>query len=413
MELPEKYILDFIASFVNILGEMAPFLLLGFFFAGILYAFIPQQKINRYLGGKSLRSSFNAALFGVPLPICSCGVIPTGISLYKNGASKGSTNSFLISTPQTGIDSILVTYSLLGLPFALIRPVIAFITGVIGGVITEKVESEKEQRVIQEDIQRKHLNFKEKLMLAYRYGFVIFFKDIAKWLIIGLVLAAVISVLIPDQFFANQSMPILLQMALVLVFSVPLYVCATASVPLAAVLILKGFSPGAALILLMAGPATNAAAITMIGKVLGRKSMFSYLGTIIVGAVLFGLMIDFLLPAHWFTTIATEHLGHAHHHQVGWLEITSAIVLLLLIVYGYLEDKIIKTKKQNMNAQTITVEGMSCNHCKASVEKELNKMETINTANVNLAEKTVTIEGENLDLNVIKETINELGFKCD
>ena len=412
MGFTAKYIVEFLTNFVNILGEMAPFLLLGFFFAGLLYAFIPQQKINRYLGGKSLRSSFNAALFGVPLPICSCGVIPTGISLYKNGASKGSTNSFLISTPQTGIDSILVTFSLLGLPFALIRPVIAFITGVIGGVITEKVASEEEERPIQEEAQNMHLNFKEKLVLAYRYGFVIFLKDIAKWLIIGLVLAAVISVLIPDQFFANQNMPILLQMALVLVFSIPLYVCATASVPLAAVLILKGFSPGAALILLMAGPATNAAAITMIGKVLGKRSMFSYLGTIIGGAVLFGLMIDYLLPAQWFTTIATEHLGHAHHHQVGWLEITSAIILLVLIVYGYLEDKIIKTKKQDMSAQTITVEGMSCNHCKASVEKELNKMETINTASVNLSEKTVTIEGENLDLNVIKETINELGFKC-
>ncbi|MDA3852701.1 MAG: permease, partial [Bacteroidales bacterium] len=131
-----EYLKSFLTDFMTILGEMSPFLLLGFFFAGVLYAFMPRQKIEKYFSGNSLKSSVLASLFGVPLPLCSCGVIPTGTALYKNGASKGGTVSFLISTPQTGVDSILATFSLLGLPFAIIRPIAALITGITGGIIT-------------------------------------------------------------------------------------------------------------------------------------------------------------------------------------------------------------------------------------------------------------------------------------
>lgn len=130
------YINNFFQELVMLTNEMSPYIILGFFFAGILHVYIRKERIQKYLGKRDLKSVIYASLLGIPLPLCSCGVIPTGISFYKDGASKGATVSFLISTPQTGIDSILVTYSLLGLPFTIIRPIVAFFTGILGGVIT-------------------------------------------------------------------------------------------------------------------------------------------------------------------------------------------------------------------------------------------------------------------------------------
>ncbi len=414
------FITSFLGDFFAILSEMSPYLLLGFFFAGLLYAFIPKQSIQKYFSGSPLRSSVLASLFGIPLPLCSCGVIPTGTAFYKNGASKGGTVSFLISTPQTGVDSILATFSLMGLPFAIIRPVAALITGVTGGLITSVVTSnEQDDRVYKEEV-RKHKSGMEKVKDVFRYGFVEFIQDISKWLVIGLVLAAIISALIPDNFFELLNMPPILQMLMILLVSVPLYICATGSIPLAAVLILKGISPGAAFVLLMAGPATNAATITMIGKVMGKRSLFAYLGTIIIGALAFGLLIDYVLPVEWFTQMAQQHLGHHHGGGLQWWQIASGVVLLLLILNGYLQ-KYLQMKKEKSNqlytlytmaTETIKVDGMTCNHCKANVETNLEKLDFINSAKVNLADKTVTLEGEDIEMETVKDTINSLGYTC-
>jgi uncharacterized membrane protein YraQ (UPF0718 family) len=238
-------------------------------------------------------------------------------------------------------------------------------------------------------------------------------------LVIGLVLAAIISALIPNEFFELLNMPPIVQMLLILVVSIPLYICATGSIPLAAILILKGISPGAAFVLLMAGPATNAATITMIGKVLGRKSLFTYLATIIVGALGFGLLIDYALPNHWFTEITNQHLGHSHHEGLSWWQIASGVILMALIINGYIQ-KYLNTKKNSvtqlknntMEIKTIKVEGMTCNHCKANVESNLKKLAFIENAQVNLSEKTVTLEGDNFKLDEIKQTIDSLGYKA-
>ncbi len=414
----QAYITTFLNDFVKILGEMAPYLLLGFFFAGLLYAFIPQKKIELYFNGKSLKSSALASIFGIPLPLCSCGVIPTGMAFYKNGASKGGTVSFLISTPQTGVDSILATFSLMGLPFAIIRPFAALVTGITGGLITGVVtKNEPEKKTYQEQAE-KNRTLSQKIVDVFRYGFVEFIQDISKWLVIGLVLAAIISALIPNDFFELLNMPSIVQMLLILVVSVPLYICATGSIPLAAILILKGVSPGAAFVLLMAGPATNAATITMIGKVLGKKSLISYLSTIIAGAIGFGLIIDYALPAHWFNEIANQHLHHNHGGYLNWWQISSGIVLMSLIINGYIQ-KYFKSKNNSvihlnntiMDIKTINVEGMTCNHCKNNVETNLEKLNAVSRAVVNLADKTVTIEGDDFDIEEAKETINSLGYK--
>lgn len=409
----------FAVDFITILGEMSPYLLLGFFFAGLLHAYMPRHTTERYFSGRPFMASLRAALLGIPLPLCSCGVIPTGTALYRNGASKGGTVSFLISTPQTGVDSVLATFSLLGLPFALIRPLAALVTGVTGGWLTAKITRNETGGSAGPVETEKAQNWSQKLLSAFRYGFVEFIEDISKWLVIGLVLAALISALIPDNFFNVLNLPPVLQMLMILVVSVPLYVCATGTIPLAAVLIMKGISPGAAFVLLMAGPATNAATITMIGKVLGRRSLLVYLFTIIAGALLFGLAIDYVLPSHWFTLLANEHAGHHHDGGILWWQMASALILAGLIIHAYFrklnrripEEKQIQNQN-TMSTQIIRVEGMTCNHCKMNVENNLKKLDFIDNAVANLSEQSVSISGDHLDLEKVKATVEALGYTC-
>ena len=442
-------LLDLIASLVELLNAMSPYLLLGFLFAGILKVWFPQRWIDRYMGKSNWRSAFNTAILGIPLPLCSCGVIPTGISFYRNGASKGSSVSFLISTPQTGVDSIMVSYSLLGLPFAIIRVIVALVTGIIGGALTnfigknDTINTNLASQACDKEKKGSNLG----LMGVFKYGFYEFLMDIAKWLIIGILIAAALSVIIPDDFFTRYLHNELLSMFVVLLASVPLYLCATASVPIAAVLMLKGLSPGAALVLLMAGPATNAATITIIKKVFGNKTLLAYLGSIIMGAIGFGLIINNFLPHSWFT-IASHAIHTTHHHELlpEWLQIASSITLVSLIVNGYIQRFINKHKlkgktssnlinetsilrktngKDNftsvadtfnfdavklINCKVILVDGMTCSHCKKSVESNLSQLDGIDQVLVNLSSKEVEIKGSSIKIEIIKTKIEELGY---
>ena len=419
------YIKGFGKELFIILSEMSPYLMVGFFFAGLLHLLFPKKKVRKYMGQNSFRSIFNAAMLGVPLPLCSCGVIPTGISFYKHGASRASTVSFLISTPQTGVDSIFVTYSMLGLPFAIIRPIVAFITGLFGGLVTKKVDPEIVDSIIQNNDNEDELpvGFFPRIKEMFRYSFIEFLQDISNWLIVGLLIAALISVLVPNDFFADKIPNDFIGMILILIISIPVYICATASVPVAAVLMLKGLSPGAALVLLMAGPATNAATITMIGKVLGKKSLIGYLGAIITGALLAGLFIDYFLPPRWF--MISEHfarMGHDHSGMLpAWLKTGSAITLSLLILNGYIQKFIstMKIRSQSTvqpgfsaeNIQTIHVGGMTCNHCKANVENSVKSSEGVEEATVDLSSGTVLIKGTSFDIDKIKSGIESIGYK--
>lgn len=428
-----NYISEYFFELIGILNEMSPYLMLGFFFAGLLHVFFPKDMISRFLGGRNIASVINAALLGIPLPLCSCGVIPTGISFYKNGASKGSTVSFLISTPQTGIDSIMVTYSLLGLPFALIRPVIALVTGFWGGFlsnITDKgVDTKTRDKVRLTEIKVKKQD--NPVFRMFRYAFVEFLQDISKWLVIGLLIAAVISVLIPDDFFIKYIGNDYLDMLIMLVVSIPLYVCATASVPIAAVLILKGISPGAAIVFLMAGPATNAATIMLINNVLGRKTLFVYLLSIISGALFFGVLVNNFLPGDLFIIPAiTEHAGGHSSHEILplWLKSASSIALTLLIINGYIQKYLVKKRnirsddpdsiKTNLNIEdmkdiTIIVKGMTCNHCKANVENSITSVQGVDEVKANPETSRVIIKGDNIDLGEIKNAVEKIGYKYE
>jgi uncharacterized protein len=420
-----NYVIKFAAELFTILKEMAPYLLFGFMLAGLLHLLIPKEKVRKYMGQNNFRSIFNAALVGIPLPLCSCGVIPTSISLYKHGATKASTVSFLISTPQTGADSIFVTYSLLGLPMAIIRPLVAFFTGLIGGLATRKADPENRTDIIlsNEENEPRPVGILLRIKDMLRYSFVEFLQEISTWLIIGLLIAALLSVLVPDEFFADKIPGQFAGMLAMLILSGPIYICATASVPVAAVLILKGFSPGAAFVLLMAGPATNAATITMIGKVLGKKSLFAFLGTVIAGSLLTGFFIDTFLPPQWFSVSAHfNHLGHNSTEMLPeWTGTASAIVLVLLIINGYLQKYLtpmnLFSRKSTQPAsvsgdvQTIYVSGMTCNHCKANVENSVKSSGGVDDASADLKRGTVEIKGRSFDLEKIKSGIESLGYK--
>ena len=345
---------------LNLINEMSPFLLLGFFFAGLLHAFVPGAVYSRYLSGHSFRSVLYAALLGVPLPLCSCGVLPTAMSLRKQGASKGATVSFLIATPETGVDSIAATYSLMGLPFALTRPIVAFLTSLFAGVLVNKGDDNSSQPNSQPSTlnsQPSTLNSQpeesccchhhheegegtsnvqssifNKLKEALRYGFIDMMGDIGKWLVIGLIVAGLITVFVPNEFFAVFKDNTLLSMLLVLAIAIPMYICATGSIPIAVALIMKGLTPGAALVLLMAGPACNVASMLVIGKRLGRKTLALYLFAIITGAVVAGNIID-LMPREWFMPTIMQS-ACCSPEDTSWFNWLCTGVLALLLLYS-------------------------------------------------------------------------------
>lgn len=417
-----------------LLLEMAPWLLLGLIFAGLLKVYFPQKHIDKFLGKSDFKSALNGSLLGIPMPLCSCGVIPTGISFYKNGASKGATNSFLISTPQTGIDSIFATYSMLGWPFAILRPIVAFFTGILGGVFTNLFIKEKPkpespfaafkidvaavqgEKTCDNDDCGCHETVEDNrhsLVKAADYAFVELLQDITKWLVIGFLAAALISVVIPNDFFSRFQGLGLIEILVVLAASVPIYICATGSIPIAAVLLMKGVSPGAALVFLMAGPATNVATMTVLGKTMGRKSLIVYMGTIIIGAIVFGLLTNWLLPAEFILSkVMHIHGGHGEHEMLPeWLQLASALLLIVSMIGGYFLLKFRKKRKMKVNeGTTIIVEGMTCSHCEANVVRNLEKIKGISRVVANNQSNKVKITGSNYNMQKVKETINELGY---
>lgn len=328
---------------MHLINEMSPYLLLGFLFAGLLHEFVPSQLMTRYLSGDSFGSVLRAALLGVPLPLCSCGVIPTAMSLRRQGASRGAVASFLIATPQTGVDSIIATAAMMGIPFAIIRPIAAFLTALLGGTLVNLTGKDEpsavpadEENACHDDhchCHDEHCENKEggnRFLSMLRYAFVEMVEDIGKWLVIGLIIAAAITVLVPDSFFVAFKGNTLMSMLLVLAISIPMYICATGSIPIAVALMLKGLTPGAALVLLMAGPAANFASILVLRSRLGMKALVAYLAAIILGSVACGFAIDYLLPVEWFTShlvALTESTSTG-----AWWEWTCTGLLFVLLI---------------------------------------------------------------------------------
>ena len=436
-------VLNVLQAVLGIVNEMSPYLLLGFLLAGIMHAFIPDGWYTKYLSGDTFRSVVNAAIFGVPLPLCSCGVIPTAMSLRREGASKGAVVSFLIATPQTGVDSIFATYSLMGLPFAIVRPIAALFTAIIGGTFVNWNGKEAEAIVLTDASraysEQPHLSFGDRCVEALKFGFVEMMEDIGKWLVVGLIVAGLITVLVPDSFFEVFKDNTLLSMLLVLCVSVPMYICATGSIPIAVALMMKGLTPGAALVMLMAGPACNVASILVVNKVLGKKTLLLYLAAIIGGSILFGFGIDYLLPRTWFT----DHLSNTHaccHDVASWFEwlCTGILVLLLLNVLrmrlmhksacscGHDHDSHHShcscdshdshcshhshSPHHQESTKTYVVCGMTCNHCRANAEKVIRTVKGVESVSVDLQSGIATVIGDDIDDTTIREAVESIGF---
>ena len=413
--------MDYVNAFVSMLNGMSPYLLLGFLIAGLLHAFVPSTIYSRYLAGTGFRSVVTAALFGVPLPLCSCGVLPTAVALRRSGASRAASTSFLIATPQTGVDSIAATYSMMGLPFAILRPVAALVTSLIGGLAVGHWERKGDLDDAHDEANYEFSQLPQglwkKVVETFKYGFFDMMQSIGRWLLIGLVVATLITVLLPDDFFSTYARWPLLNMFIIVAVAVPMYVCATGSIPIAAALMLKGMSPGCALVLLMAGPAANLASMFVVNKSFGRKATAVYLMSIIGGAMGFGLLVDYLPGMRdAFVNALPCHMMH-HEHMMGasWLNTVCSIALLGMIIVA-LGAKYWKSYQIKQNKTTamkeFKVKGMMCVHCKANVEKGLAALPGVEKVTVDLAKGTALVEGNVPDQLVI-DCIEDLGYQYE
>lgn len=304
---------------------MSPYLLLGFLLSGVFSVILPVRLVKQHLAKPGKASVIKSALFGVPLPLCSCGVIPVAAWMRRHGASKGAVGAFLLSTPQTGVDGFLVALGLLGLGMALFIPMAAFVSGVVMGLVLNRF---KDYPVVEEDAPEVEGKRPSWLVRIVRHGFITIAGDIAVPLGIGILASGVISGLIdPDQFSAFGS-GIWAKLAVVAI-ATPLYVCDIASLPVAASMLAAGLSPGTVFVFLMAGPATNAATYMTIGKILGKKEMFTYLGCAIALALTMGFLLDAVAPV-----LPTIEAACLHDEHVSVWRIVAAVVLVVVLING-------------------------------------------------------------------------------
>ncbi|MDP8219443.1 MAG: SO_0444 family Cu/Zn efflux transporter [Candidatus Theseobacter exili] len=406
-------------EFWNTLCEMSPYLLFGFLMAGILSIWITPELVEKHLGSHGLVPILKAAIFGIPLPLCSCGVIPVAASLRQHGASKAATLAFLLSTPQTGVDSIFVTYSLLGPVFAVFRPIVALLTGIAGGISLSEIEKSsntasqvKGSITVCKDSCCKISKKGNRLREAINYGFSTLTADIAKPILIGLIIAASISALVPDNFFSILLGTGLGPKIVMMLAGIPVYVCATASVPVAAALIAKGITPGAAIVFLMTGPATNAAAITTIWKIMDKRTGIVYLITVAVSSLASGVLFDWF----FFAENTTVHTS-SHWMMPMELKIFFSVALLTILIRSiFIKHKLQAPKsntKEPLEKATVIVNGMHCSQCIHSITRAIMELPEIQDVQISLEQKKVQISGTNLDENILFNKINQLGYAVE
>lgn len=393
----------------HVLLQLAPWILLGTLIAGLLHVLLPRGLVRRKLRGPG--GVLKAVALGVPLPLCSCGVIPTGIGLKKDGASDGASIGFLISTPQTGVDSILVSASFLGWPFALFKVFSAAVTGIVGGLLADKLSKERD-----DEATAGVLNDAEagqgaaSRMLGHGLDII---RSIWLWLVVGILASAAIETFVPRSFLAGiGDLGILPSSLIALALSLPLYVCATASVPIAAALVAGGLPPGAAIVFLMAGPATNVATMGAIFRRFGSRTLIVYLIVIITGSMGFAATFDWLLS----TVPFTNDIGHEGHGT--WWAQACAITLIGLMAWFAVEDLRARLRRRNQVTDSaagefkLPVSGMTCSGCAGRLEEALLNTEGIESAVVNLEPGEAVVRGA-VDRVRIQQVVREAGFQSD
>ena len=397
---------------------MAPYLMMGFLISGLLYVFTSKEMITNNVGTPGFWSILKASILGVPMPLCSCGVIPVATSMYQRGATKGATLSFLISTPQTGADSIILTWYQMGPQFAIIRPIVALATGIAGGLIGEKFSNKDYQATTKIN----HDHQKKGVLDGLKYTFITLPQDIINPLIKGILLSGFISILVPDDFFVSYQLTGVIAILLIALTSIPIYVCATASVPIAMTLMSKGLDPGAAFVFLMAGPATNAATISVIMNSLGRKMIYVYISVIFVSAIFFGSLINiFLNPASIPTTL---NPGHSHNWIWNIFSDISVVIMICMTLHAIFNQLSLKSTNNILAAHrairhaatdgnydlSLMIKGMTCNHCKDTAIEAIENCDGVKKVMIDLKTGRTLIYGQSINTDNIIDSITNVGF---
>ncbi|KUI98677.1 SO_0444 family Cu/Zn efflux transporter [Vibrio sp. MEBiC08052] len=344
-------------AFVDLWLDAAFWLLFGLMIAGLLHTFIKSDKLGDHLKGQGFWPVIKAAILGIPLPLCSCGVIPAAVGLRRAGASKGATTAFLISTPETGVDSIAISYALLGPFMTIIRPIAAVCSSIAAAMLVlsgEKSASRSEIRHEQQpttcgssgvqgsdggccchsqpkraaDRQAHSDSIWRRIWRGQVYAFTDLLGDLSLWLLAGLIISAGVVALVPYDALAEISRGGWAMVIMALI-GVPMYICASASTPLAAGLLMAGVSPGAVLVFLLAGPATNVATLGIVRREMGWHALASYLIGVIGVAIGFGYLTNALVDL-WHIDIQSE-LGSSNSLMPFWLAGLSALFLMLLV----------------------------------------------------------------------------------
>ncbi len=407
---------DFLQSLLTLAIDMGFYMVIGLVLVGALNIFIKKQWIAKHLGGSGVWSIIKASIMGVPLPLCSCGVVPTGLYLRDKGASKASAMSFLISTPQTGADSIIATYGLMGPLFAWYRPMAAFVSGVVGGIgiklFGNKVGSEEEKAL---DNNEEKKGIKERVVNSFKYAFGEFTQDIAVHFLLGLVIAAFIGVLIPAEFIASVGLGSgIVSMLIMIALGAPMYICSTSSIPIAVMLMAKGLSPGAAYVFLFMGPFTNAASLVMISKKFGKKNTVVYFVSAAISALGFGLLLDYIVGVYdvQFAFLSTSEAGMTY---TTFQTIVASGFIALVLFYslrqlanfiGKLSAGIkLKTAPEN----EYSVEGMDCKHCASGLEAAVRGQEGVENVLVDFDSKSLKVWGK-ISYDNLKKTVEAHGY---
>ncbi|CAN2045281.1 Permease [Candidatus Magnetomoraceae bacterium gMMP-1] len=341
-----NFIINVFIETWNLLLEAAIYIIFGILISGLLKIFLNPSTVSKHLGTDRFSSVFKAAIFGIPIPLCSCGVLPAAAALKKQGANKGATTAFLISTPESGVDSIAITYALLDPIMTIARPAAAFLTAISAGIAQNLIHYENDEDhpelnnctahkccngiKCQSDNHAHKDSFAEKLKQGLKFAVFELWDDLAVWFMIGLLLGGLITYLIPEEIMANYLGGGLASMLIMLAVGIPLYICATASTPIAAALILKGVSPGAVLVFLLVGPATNAASLTVLFGILGKRSTFIYLMTIALFSVICGLILDQIYTG--FGLSARAAAGQAAQIIPFSFQLIGSLILLIMSV---------------------------------------------------------------------------------
>lgn len=369
--------------------ELAPSLFIGLSVAGVLHVLVKREAVSRHLGRPGFASTLKAAAIGVPLPLCSCGVLPAAIALRRDGASRGATVSFLASTPQTGVDSIAATWGMLGWPVALAKMIAALVAGVVSGTLVDRLRDDSPGQVAGPSCVRQETG--PALIRAIRYSFTTILGDIWAFLLAGVAISALIVTFVPpgslsEHEFLNGPLGLLAALAV----GLPLYVCSVSSVPVAAAMVYAGFPVGAALVFLMAGPATNAATMGAVRKALGGKAFASYLVSLIVVSVAAGLLLNSVaIPGMRVS-------GECHTATIPlWKNIAAGVFYAAL---GFHAAKALKGRIRRMKdspgreAVVMTVTGMTCGNCVRHVEETLGKLAGVRAVKVVLEQGKALIE---------------------